>query len=130
MAWTDEKRELVKQTYVDIMENQYTTPEERAAASAEVVAEIAEKQGETVNGTRMILTKAGVYIKKAAVTKAKVASAEGGAKRVNKAEAHQTLTNLIATINPEKVDEEIIAKLTGKAANYFAEILLQVSPQE
>lgn len=121
MAWTDEKRALVISEYKDIMANEYDSDETRAAASVEVVKELAETHGETSNGVRMILSKDGCYIKKATVTK--TTTKEGTTKRINKAEAIQTLKDLISGIDPALVDNEILDKLTGKAANYFSSIL-------
>lgn len=121
MAWTDEKKEAVVNEYKEIMETQFADDKERGDATIEVVKQLAEKHGETTNGTRMILTKAGVYIKKTPTATAKASGSSG--KRVNKAEAIQTLKNSISAIDPELVDEDILEKLTGKAANYFVSVL-------
>lgn len=103
----------------------YQEREPTAENSMEIVAEVAEEMGESVNGVRMILTKAGVYIKKAAPA-AKGASASGETKatgtRVSKEAAHASLTAAIEAHGAE-VDSEIISKLTGKAALYFAGVL-------
>ena len=56
MAWTDEKKAQAIEAYQDAE----PTPE----TSMEIVKEIAEDLGESPNGVRMILTKAGVYVKK------------------------------------------------------------------
>lgn len=130
MAWTEEKRNLVIAEYVDTMQNEYETDEERAASTMEVVAELAEKHGETVNGVRNVLTKADVYIRKQAATKASTASSGGTAKRINKADALQELQNTIGSIDPELVDAELISKLTGKVAAYFTGILVTVLSKE
>jgi len=128
MAWDDQKKEAVVAEYQEIMENQFADDKERANATIEVVKQLAEKHGETTNGTRMILTKAGVYIKKPAAT-ATSKGASGG-KRVNKAEAIQTLKTAIAAIDPELVEDDILEKLTGKAANYFVGVLNTATSQE
>lgn len=128
MAWDDAKKSRAVELYEKEM-TKLDNDEQKALATTEIVAEIAEELGETVNGTRMILQRAGVYIKKPAGTSssAKVASAKAeGAKRVSKADAVQDLTNAISAIDPELVDEEILSKLTGKAAAYFTTILLKV----
>ena len=57
MAWTDEKKAEVIAAY------EAANP--TAENSMEVVKEIAEEFEESPNGVRMILTKAGVYVKKA-----------------------------------------------------------------
>lgn len=131
MAWTDEKKELVVAQYVEIMENQFDTDEQRASASMEVVTQLAEEHGETPNGTRMILSRAGVYIKKAPTAKSSTPSAgSGGGKRINKAEAIQALRNSIAAIDPALVQDEILDKLTGKAAAYFVEVITATTASE
>jgi|TARA_R110000744_G_scaffold105159_2_gene201112 hypothetical protein len=122
MAWTDEKRALVISEYSDTMANEYDNDIDRAAASVEIVKELAETHEETVNGVRMILNKAEVYIKKTAAPKS--ASKEGGTKRVNKAEAIATLKELIiSAAGEEAIQDDILDKMTGKAAMYFAGIL-------
>ena len=56
MAWTDES----KQQAIDLYTEQDPTPE----TSMEIVKDIADELGESPNGVRMILTRAGVYVKK------------------------------------------------------------------
>jgi hypothetical protein len=127
MAWTDEKRKLVVDSYVATMETDYTTDEERASASVEVVKDLADEHGETPNGVRQMLSSAKVYIKATPVKPKASAASTGTATRVNKAEAIQTLRDLIsqATDSPDNLDEDILSKMTGKAAQYFSGILLQ-----
>jgi len=132
MAWTDEKRTAVIASYTNTMENEYDNDEARAAATTEVAAELAEIHGETVNGVINILNRAKVYIKKSAVksTAAKATgTATGGNVRVNKAEAHEALRAVITHIDADGVDEEIIGKLTGKAALYLAGILQKATSE-
>jgi len=130
MAWTDEKRTAVIASYTNTMENEYDNDEARAAATTEVAAELAEIHGETVNGVINILNRAKVYIKKSAVkSTAAKATATGGNVRVNKAEAHEALRAVITHIDADGVDEEIIGKLTGKAALYLAGILQKATSE-
>ena len=112
MAWDDDK----KAQAVEMYEGQAPTPE----TSMEIVAEIAEELEESPNGVRMILTKAGVYIKKAQANGN--GGASSGGTRVSKQAAQDAL---IAAINDKglDVDEDIISKLTGKAAQYFTGLL-------
>lgn len=114
MAWTDEK----KAEAVEMYENQDPTPE----TSMEIVKEIAEELEESPNGVRMILTKAGVYIKKTAAKAAAASGGSTGGTRISKAAAIETLTSAITDAGRE-VDEEILSKLTGKAAVYFTTLL-------
>lgn len=124
MAWTDQKRAEVIAEYTQIMTEQFTDDTERAANSIEVVKQLATKHGESANGVRMILQKAEVYIKKEATTSTRaVKTGEAGAKRINKVEAIQDLKNAISAIDPQLLDDDILDKLTGKAAAYFASLL-------
>lgn len=115
MAWDDDK----KAQAVTMYEAADPTPE----TSMEIVKSIADELEESPNGVRMILTKAGVYVKKAPASGgSKPASSGGSGGRVSKAAAQEAL---IAAINDsgQSVDEEIISKLTGKAAQYFTTVL-------
>ena len=115
MAWDDDK----KAQAVTMYEAADPTPE----TSMEIVKSIADELEESPNGVRMILTKAGVYVKKSPASGgSKPASSGGSGGRVSKAAAQEAL---IAAINDsgQSVDEEIISKLTGKAAQYFTTVL-------
>jgi transposase-like protein len=109
--WTDELKAQVVKDYL----SQSPTQEN----SMDIVKDIADELGKTANGVRMILSKAGVY-----VTKGTPAKKEGGEKkatggtRVSKESAQAALIAAIEAAGKE-VDEEIISKLTGKAAQYF-----------
>ena len=113
MAWTDEKKEQAIEMYGE----QEPTPE----TSMEIVKEIADELGESPNGVRMILTKAGVYVKKTPATGNGGGTSSGGT-RVSKQAAQYALTAAI-TDKGLSVDEDIISKLTGKAAQYFTGLL-------
>lgn len=112
MAWTDER----KAQAVEMYEKAEPTPE----TSMEIVKEIAEELGESPNGVRMVLTKAGVYIKKAAGTSTTKKSS--GGTRVSKEDAIAGLTAALTDAGQE-VDADIVAKLTGKAAVYFTGVV-------
>lgn len=111
MAWTDEK----KQQAIEMYEERNPTSEN----SVEIVKEIATELEESANGVRMILSKAGVYIKKAPTASA---SSSEGSKRTSKAQALEDLRAAINDVGGE-VDEDILGKLTGKAAQYFSSLL-------
>jgi len=115
-TWTDE----TKQEAVDMYVDENPTPEN----SMEIVADIAEQLGQTPNGVRMILTKAGVYVRKTPAAKSSGGST--GGTRVSKADAQDNLSSAISDAGME-VDSSIIEKLTGKAANYFAEIINKIN---
>lgn len=113
MAWDDAK----KAQAIEMYQEREPTPEN----SMEIVAEIAEELGESPNGVRMILSKADVYIKKdaAASSGAKSKTTKSGSTRVSKEDAQAQLIAAIEAAGKE-VDSDIISKLTGKAAIYFA----------
>jgi len=113
MAWTDEAKELAVEKYLA----EEPTPEN----SMEIVKDIAAELSESPNGVRMILTRAGVYVKKTPATKS-TSGGGGGGGRVSVADAQQSVSNAISDAGME-ADDAIISKLTGKAANYFAEII-------
>lgn len=118
-TWTDERKEEAIAAYKE----GNPTP----ANSTELVKQIAEDMGESANGVRMILTKAGVYVKKDVVADAgKGATAKEGAAakapRVGKDALIATLREAIEAKDAE-VDDEILSKLTGKAAAYFTKVL-------
>ena len=111
-TWTDE----TKQEAIDMYVAEEPTPEN----SMEIVKSIAEQLDQSPNGVRMILTKAGVYVKKNPAVKASGGGTGGG--RVSVAAAQEELTNAISDMGQEP-DAAIIGKLTGKAAKYFADLL-------
>lgn len=115
MAWDDDK----KAQAVAMYEEQEPTPE----TSMEIVKAVAEELEESPNGVRMILTKAGVYVKKtpAAGGATKAAGSTGGG-RVSKQAAQDALVAALTDAGQE-VDEDVISKLTGKAAQYFAGVI-------
>ena len=119
VAWTDES----KAQAVELYEQGNPTPE----TSMEIVKEIAEELDESPNGVRMILTKAGVYVKKTPAAKSSGgATAGGGTTRVSKAAAQEALIAALGDAG-QSVDEEIISKLTGKAAQYFTSIITTIN---
>jgi len=121
MSWTDEKKEQAIEAY----KAEEPTPEN----SMEIVKAIAEDLEESVNGVRMILTKAGVYVKK---TPAAGATATGETKtstRVSKADAQSKLTAAIVAAG-RTADAEIIDKLTGKAAMYLADVISAINSKK
>lgn len=120
MAWTDEQKEQAKQMYLD----GNPTPEN----STELVKQIADELEQSPNGVRMLLSQAGIYVKKdpnaapAGKAPAKKTGEGEGTKRVSK---ESQIAELKAAIEAKgaDVDEEILSKLTGKAAAYFTKVL-------
>jgi len=117
VAWDDDK----KAQAVSLYEEAEPTPE----TSMEIVKDIAEELDESPNGVRMILTKAGVYVKKTPAAKAS-GGATGGGTRVSKAAAAEALIAALGDAGQE-VDEEIVAKLTGKASQYFTKVIQAIN---
>ena len=116
VAWTDEAKEEAVAMY--------TAAEPTPETSMEVVKEIADELGESPNGVRMILTRAGVYVKKTPASGGKAKSTGGG--RVSKADAQEALSAALEDAGQE-VDEAIISKLTGKAAVYLTGIVTSLN---
>lgn len=121
MEWTDELKAQVVQMYKDAKPT--------AENSAELVKEIAESLEASPNGVRMILQKADVYVKKAPATKTSTAKASGeGTKRVSKEDQISTLKAAMEAAGAT-VNDEILDKLTGKAAAYFTEVIKAISKE-
>jgi len=118
MAWDDEKKAQVIEMY--------QMAEPSAETSMEIVKEISDEVGESPNGVRMILTKAGVYIKKSPGTSSSTSTSTGSSSRVSKAAAIEALEKALVDAGQE-VDADIVNKLTGKAAQYFATVITAVN---
>jgi len=113
-TWTDEMKEEIVAAY----QKREPTPEN----TLDIIQELAEQYEQSPNGVRMVLSKAGVYVKKAAASKASSDGDEEKPKRISKEEAHNGLREAINAIG-QPVNDEVISKLTGKAATYFAEVI-------
>lgn len=99
------------------------TPE----TSIEIIKEIATELDKSPNGIRMILVQAGKYVKKAeagtSATKSGTTTKSGeGTKRVSKESQVAELKAAIEARGKE-VDDDILSKLTGKAAAYITSLL-------
>lgn len=117
MAWTEESKSKVIAAY----KAADPTPE----TSTEIIKDLADQLNESPNGIRMILVQAGVYVKKEAATGGATKKATGdgeGTKRVSKESQIAALRAAIENIGAT-VDDEILEKLTGKAAAYFVQVL-------
>ena len=115
-TWTEE----LKTKVIEMYEEAGPTPE----SSTEIIKDIAEEIEMSPNGVRMVLVQAGVYVKKeagASTTKTTKTSGEG-TKRVSKEASIAELTQAIEA-KGAPVDEDILSKLTGKAAVYFLSVL-------
>ena len=119
MAWTEE---LKKQAIAE-----YEAGEPTPDNSTELIKEIAENLEQSPNGVRMILIQAGVYVKNEAASgttaKGKTTAKDGDkAPRVSKESQIAELRTAIEDKGAE-VDDDILSKLTGKAAAYFLKVI-------
>ena len=116
--WTDELKEKVVEEY----KKQNPT----ADNSTEIVQKIATDLGQSPNGVRQILVHAGVYVKRSVGGDAKPTSATEtkttASTRVSKESQLEALRKAISD-KGHQVDEEVISKLTGKAAAYLVTVI-------
>lgn len=114
--WTDE----LKAKVIEMYEGAEPTPE----TSTEIIKDIAEEIEMSPNGVRMVLVQAGVYVKKDPGTTSKTGtkSTGEGSKRVSK---ESSIAELRAAIEAKgaPIDEDILSKLTGKAAVYLLSVI-------
>jgi transposase-like protein len=121
-TWTDELKTQAIEAY------QAGNP--TAENSTELVKEIAEDLDMTANGVRQVLVQAKVYVKKEVSSEptkpagktAGTKSTGEGTKRVSKESQLDELRAAIVAKGKD-VDEDILGKLTGKAAAYFTSVL-------
>jgi hypothetical protein len=115
--WNDEN----KASLIEAYEAANPTPE----TSTEIVAELADEYESTPNGVRAILVRANVYVKKAPAVKGS-SNGKSGEKKESKADSLNRLNTIIKAQGFEPNDE-IIGRLTGKAAGYFADIITTIA---
>jgi len=113
--WTDETKTEIVNAYKD----SNPSPEN----TMDVVRALAEDYEVSPNAVRMLLSKAGVYVKKEAASSS--STTEDKPKRVSKEAAISELVQLIED-SGQTPDMEIISKLTGKAAKYFTSVLTAI----
>ncbi len=101
----------------------YLASDPTPKSNAEILQELSEEFDVTGNAIRVFLVREGVYVKEAAPTKEE-GTKEGKTptKRVSKEAAINALKAKIEEKGKE-VDSDILDKMTGKAAQYFVEIL-------
>lgn len=104
-----------KQEAIELYQSMEPTPE----TTSECIKEVSEQLGASPNSIRMVLNKAGVYVKQVKVTSSKEGSST---KRTSKAAAQEELISLI-TEKELPLDEEIIGRMTGKAMLYVASLI-------
>jgi len=116
MAWTDAQKEQAISSYKD----GNPTPEN----SVELVKQIADELDQTSNAVRAVLIQAGIYKKKEVGGKSGTSTAKTGDKapRVSKEDSISELRQAIEAKGVE-VDDDILTKLTGKAAIYLLKVI-------
>ena len=110
--WTPEIKEKLIADYLAEKPTPLTT--------RDIVVELADAIDKTPNGVCRILSAAGVYVAKGAVTDTEAKPARRG-----KADIIAELTEMLEAQGIE-VDEDITSKLTGKAGQYFINVFKQV----
>lgn len=116
-TWTEEqKKEIV---------DKYLARNPTPSNSVQIVEEIAEDLGLPKNSVRMALSNAKVYIKK---TDAAVLDIQTSDKPARKSK-QSSLDELAGAISKagQEVDEAIVSKLTGKAAEYFVKVITGIT---
>ena len=120
-VWTPElKAEAISQ-YVERI-NEYL-PEDQPSHTLEVIAELAATFGFTKNSMRGVVQQSEHYVK--AAKKAPAVSDKPATKRPNKAQALAELKAAI-TDGGAEVNDELIEKLTGIEAVYFAQVIRHI----
>jgi hypothetical protein len=117
-SWTDESKAALIE--------KYKAKNPTAENSAEIVKELAVELDTSANAVRMILIQAGAYVKTAPATGDKKATAGSGSagKKPTKEVLHAALTKAIEDAG-HTADQDIISKLTGKAAEYLTKIITE-----
>ncbi len=119
MAWTEEDKAKAVAAY----KAGDPTPEN----SMELIKEIAEEMEQTPNGVRMVLVQAGVYVKKEAASggTSKTTSKSGDSEKAPRVSKESQIAALKEAIEAKgaEVDDDILSKLTGKAAAYFLKVI-------
>lgn len=122
--WTDKLRAKVKAAYL--------AAKPTAETNVEIINKIAEDVDKTPNGVRAVLVRAKdeegnkIYITKAPSTTSKTTN---GTTKVGKAESIAALKSIIEN-NQLEIDDAIIDKMTGKAAQYFTELFTALTTTE
>lgn len=125
-TWNDSLKARLVELYTEMEPTPETTTQ--CVKDATEALNTENDSAFSANGARMVLQKQGVYVAQAAGTSAskpKAASASGaasGGTRVSKESAISELRTAITDAGGE-CDDDILSKLTGKAALYFASII-------
>jgi hypothetical protein len=114
-----------KQEIVDAYLKANPTPEN----SMDIVNELAEEHSKSPNSIRMLLSNAGVYVKKVAKAAANAKTTDSDEVKTSRKSKQSSIDDLSEAIRAsgQEVDDAIVSKLTGKAAEYFNSIIRGIS---
>lgn len=114
-----------KQEIIEAYQKANPTPEN----SMDIVNELAEELGKSANSIRMILSNAGVYVKKVAKTATTSKASDSDEVKTSRKSKQSSIDDLSEAIRNagQEVDDAIVSKLTGKAAEYFNSIIRSIS---
>lgn len=114
-----------KQEIVDAYLKAEPTPEN----SMDIVNDLAEELGKSANSIRMILSNAGVYVKKTAKAATPSKASDSDEVKTSRKSKQSSIDDLSEAIRSagQEVDDAIVSKLTGKAAEYFNSIIRSIS---
>lgn len=133
-VWTDEVKAEMTDLYIENMQKLDNDGSKSMIIVDQLREEYADKgQAFTANAIRMMLMKqkrpteenpeGKVYIPKPTSSGSTTTSSAGTA-RVSKADAQAALRAAISAIDPALVDEDLVTKSTGKAAQYFTGLII------
>lgn len=117
MAWSEEDKKKVIEMY--------QAGEPTPASSTELINDIAQEMEQSPNAVRQVLVQAKVYVKKEADAGTKGTATKTTGDKTPRVSKESQIADLRAAIEAKGVeaDDDILSKLTGKAAVYFLKVL-------
>ncbi len=115
--YTEEFKEEIKKKYLE--------SDPTANNTVELCKSLADEHGVSANVIRQLLVGAEVYISQGQVTSSKKTTST----KLDKSKMQDSIQSVIEALG-EKVDQDIISKLTGKAANYLSSVMSKLDKQE
>lgn len=114
-----------KQEIIEAYKKAGPTPE----TSMQIVNDLASEYEASPNSVRMLLSNAGVYVKKATVSGTKTNTTSGSGDKPTRKSKQSSIDELSDAIRNagQDVNDEIVSKLTGKAAEYFNSIIRNIA---
>lgn len=117
MAWSEEDKKKVIQMYQD--------GEPTPASSTELINDIAQEMEQSPNAVRQVLVQAKVYVKKDVTSETKGTGTKTTGDKTPRVSKESQIAALKEAIEAKgaEADDDILSKLTGKAAAYFLKVL-------